>query len=279
MTGAPVLAAAAAYRAGAGLVILASPASALAVAQRALVEAVFVPLPETDAGTVAAGAVDVVAERFGAIHALAIGPGLTTHPETADAVRRIVNASTVPVVLDADGLNAFSMHGAGSVELRELADRRAELVATPHAGEFARLTGVPSGDLATDRMGHARKAAADLRATVLLKGPRTIVAEPSGVVRVNPTGGPALATGGTGDVLTGAIAALVARGLEPADAAVLGAFVHGLAGSAAGTDLGDGATATDVLARLPATMANLRSGLAEPPDTVATVPGDDGKDA
>ncbi len=278
MTGAPVLAASAAYRAGAGLVMLAAPRSALAVAQRALVEAVFVPLPETDAGTMAAGAVEVVAERFGGVHALAVGPGLSTHPETAAAVRRMVAASPVPVVLDADGLNAFSAQGVGSVELRELSGRPVDLVATPHAGEFARLTGVAAGDLDADRMGHARKAAADLRAIVLLKGPRTVVADPSGLVRVNPTGGPALATAGTGDVLTGAIAALVARGLEPADAAVLGAFVHGLAGSAAGADLGEGATATDVLARLPQAMADLRAGHVEVRGFPYWDRVDDGKD-
>src|SRR5207248_9911231 len=155
MTGAPVMTASAAYRAGAGLVILGGPEQAVTVAQRALIEAVFLPLPQTDAGTLAAGAVDIVLERSAGAHALAIGPGLTTEPETADAVRRLVAASSVPVVLDADGLNAFAGRAG------ELADRSCELVVTPHAGEFARLTGVSASDAAEDRLGHARKAAAD----------------------------------------------------------------------------------------------------------------------
>ena len=191
-------------------------------------------------------------ERLDGVHALAVGPGLSTDPETAEAVRRLVSVSPVPVVLDADGLNAFAGRPA------ELAERSCDLVVTPHAGEFARLTGVPASDVAEDRIGHARKAAAELRCVVLLKGPRTVVADPSGRVRVNPTGGPTLATGGTGDVLTGTIAALVARGVEPFDAASLGAYVHGLAGQAAGADLGEGATATEVLERLPAAVASLR---------------------
>ena len=108
-----------------------------------------------------------------------------------------------------------------------------------------------------DRVGHARKAAAEFRCPVLLKGSRTVVAEPGGRVRVNPTGGPYLATGGTGDVLTGAVAALLARRLAPADAAVLAAYVHGLAGRMAGAELGEGTVASDVLVRLPLAIAAL----------------------
>ncbi|HET9724708.1 MAG TPA: NAD(P)H-hydrate dehydratase, partial [Actinomycetota bacterium] len=207
MTGAVCLAAAAASRVGAGLVQVAVPEGILPVVQSLVREATFLALPETSEGTVAAGATDVLAERLAGADALALGPGMTTNPETAAWIRDVVATSPIPTVLDADGLNAFA--GRAS----ELSSRRSELVLTPHAGEFARLAGGSARDVAADRVGHVRKLAAETDATVLLKGTRTLVGAPDGEVRVNPTGGPYLATGGTGDVLTGAIAGLLARGL------------------------------------------------------------------
>ena len=243
MTGAVSLMARAAYRSGAGLVAAGVPSSILPVVQGAVREAVFAPLPETEEGT-ASGGTERLSELIGQAGALAIGPGMTTDERTSAWVRELVRGSEIPVVLDADGLNAF----AGRAP--ELADRKAELVLTPHAGEFSRLTGVSAKDLAADRVGHARKLAAETQAVVLLKGTRTLVAAPDGSVRVNPTGGPFLATGGTGDVLTGMIAGLLARRLAPADAASAAAFVHGVAGSAAAEVSGEGTTASDVLERV-----------------------------
>ena len=251
MTGAAALTARAAYRAGAGLVTVAVPRSVLPVVEGAIREATFLPLPETEAGTVAEGGWDVLSERMADVNAAAIGPGLTTDPSTAELVRRFVTECPVPFVLDADGLNAF----AGRSSL--LAERRSEAILTPHAGEFGRLTGLAPMEVLEDRVGHTRKASAEFRCAVLLKGSRTIVAEPTGRVRVNPTGGPVLATGGTGDVLTGAVAALLARGLAPADAAILAAYVHGVAGRMAGMELGEGTVAGDVAERLPRAMAAL----------------------
>lgn len=245
MTGAAVLTASAAYRAGAGLVTLAVPEGILPVVQEAITEATFLPLPETEEGTVHAGAWTILRERLEQADAGAFGPGLTTNESTADLVRRAVLESPVPFVLDADGLNAFAGRGA------HLAERGSQAVLTPHAGEFGRLAGLSSREVLEDRVGLVRKAAAEFGCPILLKGSRTLVAEPSGTVRVNPTGGPVLATGGTGDVLTGAIAALLARGLEPADAAVLVAYVHGVAGALCAAELGEGTVATDVLDRLP----------------------------
>ena len=243
MTGAVSLMARAAYRSGAGLVAAGVPSSVLPVVQGAVREAVFAPLPETDEGTVSGGT-ERLSELMGQAGALAIGPGMTTDERTSAWVRELVRGSEIPVVLDADGLNAFA--GRAS----ELADRKADLVLTPHAGEFSRLSGVSAKDLAGDRVGHARKLAAETQAVVLLKGTRTLVASPDGSVRVNPTGGPFLATGGTGDVLTGMIAGLLARRLAPADAASAAAFVHGVAGSAAAEASGEGTTASDVLERV-----------------------------
>ena len=250
MPGAATLATLGAYRTGAGLVTLAGVPRAVEVAQGHVVDAVFVRLPETADGWLAEGAWPQLERQIGAAQAVAIGPGLGRHRETAALVRRVVASTDAPVVVDADGLNAFPEGGG-------LASRAGPAVLTPHAGEFERLTGVDPRDVATDRIGHARVAAASFGCVVLLKGPRTVVARPPGRATINPTGGPALATGGTGDVLTGVIAALLARGLDPGDAAALGAYVHGLAGDLASAELGEGTTARDVAERLPLAARSL----------------------
>jgi len=250
MTGAAILVAGAATRAGAGLVTLAVPEGVLPVVEAAITETTFLPLPQTESGAVSNDAWPVLKERIDSAGAVAIGPGMSTDPSTAELIRRAVGATPVPFVLDADGLNAF----AGRAD--QLAGRRAEGVITPHAGEFGRLAGLSSEEVLEDRVGHARKAAAEFGLTVLLKGSRTVVAEPNGRAVVNPTGGPFLATAGTGDVLTGTIAALLARGIRPADAAVAGAYLHGLAGRLA-TEERDGGpiVAGDVVAYLPHAVA------------------------
>jgi NAD(P)H-hydrate epimerase len=251
MTGAVALMAGGAYRAGAGLVAAAVPTSILPVVQGRVLEAVFAPLPETDAGT-AAGGTDRLAQILGQARSIAIGPGMTTDERTAAWIRDLVRSSEIPVVLDADGLNAFAGRAA------DLADRKAEgLVLTPHAGEFARLAETGPGELDADRLGAARSLAARTRAVVLLKGSRTVVAAPDGRIRINPTGGPVLATGGTGDVLTGMIAGLLARGLVPEAAASAAAYVHGVAGARAGERAGEGVTAGDVLDRVAEAMAEV----------------------
>jgi NAD(P)H-hydrate epimerase len=251
MTGAAVLVARAATRAGAGLVTLAVPQSILPVVEAGVIEATYLALPETEAGSVALGAFAAVMERLDGANALAIGPGMTTEPETSELIRRVVASSPVPLVLDADGLNAFTgLTG-------ELAARRADAILTPHAGEFARLTGASAPSIQEDRVEHVRKAVAELGCTVLLKGSRTLVGGAAGRVRVNPTGGSYLATAGTGDVLTGTIAAFLAGGIEPADAGMAGAYVHGLAGWLASRGAGGRIVASDVASSLPAAIAEL----------------------
>ena len=252
MTGAVCLAAEAAYRAGAGLVTVAVPEGILPVVQSVIREATFLGLPETDEGTVADGG-DRLADVVSAADAVALGPGMTTDKRTADWIRTFVRECSTPMVLDADGLNAFSGRAA------DLADRQGELVLTPHAGEFARLSGMDAADIDADRVSSVRKLAAETSATVLLKGSRTLVASPEGRVTVNPTGGPFLATAGSGDVLTGTIAGLRARRLASADAAMAGAYVHGLAGARAAQDTGEGTTAGDVLEHLAAVIDEVRS--------------------
>jgi NAD(P)H-hydrate epimerase len=246
MPGAVRLMARAAYRAGAGLVTAAVPEGILRLAQGDLSEATFLSLPETDGGSIAGAALSALRGKLEGFDAVAVGPGLTTDDSTQRFVRELVRMSPVPLVVDADGLNAFEGRAA------EIADHAAEVVLTPHAGELARLAGISPGDLSQDRLGHARKLARETRAVVLLKGSPTLVVSPDGDARLVTSGVPALATAGSGDVLTGAITAFLARGLATADAATAGAHLHGLAGRLAGQRLGEGATAVDVLESLAA---------------------------
>ncbi|MGZ8629929.1 MAG: NAD(P)H-hydrate dehydratase [Actinomycetota bacterium] len=245
MTGAPALIARAAGRAGAGLVTVATPLDALSAVRSHAMEAVFLPLAQTDDGTVAIEALDPLLEALGRADAVAIGPGLTRNEETSRLVRDVVRLSPVPVVLDADGLNAFA-GDAGA-----LRERSAAAVLTPHDGEYSRLMDVDADATASDRIGAARRLVSTTGAVVLLKGSRTLISGPDGETRVNPTGSAVLATAGTGDVLTGVIGGLLARGLDPLDAASAGAYTHGLAGLLAGRSLGEGTLAGDVAERLP----------------------------
>jgi ADP-dependent NAD(P)H-hydrate dehydratase / NAD(P)H-hydrate epimerase len=257
MSGAAALASTAAYRAGSGLVTVASTPPVLDALRQRVPEATFLRLPETDDGGVDAGGWDALRERLDGADALAIGPGLGRHPATGDLVRRAVRESPVPVVLDADGLFAF----AGDASA--IGERASDAVLTPHAGEFARLMNLSAADIGEDRVGLVRKAAQEVRGVVLLKGPRTLVASPEGRVYVNPTGGPSLATGGTGDVLSGTIAAMLARGLAPQYAAAAGAYVHGLAGDLGAELTGEGTVASDVASLLPDALATIRDAADE----------------
>jgi hydroxyethylthiazole kinase-like uncharacterized protein yjeF len=185
--------------------------------------------------------------------ALAIGPGLGREPSAQAAVRRVVTEADVPLVIDADALNAIAVDP--SVLEARAAARLAPPVLTPHAGEYERLAGHPVGE---DRVDAARELAARLHAIVLLKGPGTVIAAPDGDAIINRTGGPALATAGTGDVLTGVIASLVAQGVEPLRAAATGAYVHGRAADVA-SDAPD-IVASDLVDALPRTLHELRNG-------------------
>jgi hydroxyethylthiazole kinase-like uncharacterized protein yjeF len=251
MTGAARLIAMAAGRVGTGLVTVAAPEGAMPQIQAGLTEPTFLPLPETAEGTVAADAVAPLLERLGSADALAIGPGLTTNEDTVAFVRDTVRRSPAPLVLDADGLNAFTGDSAA------LQDRQAEAVLTPHVGEFARLTGVKARDLDADRPAHVRALAEHTGAVTLLKGSRTVIAEPGGRLFVNVTGSPTLATAGTGDVLTGMLGGLLARGATPSESAAAAAYLHGLAGLFAGRDLAEGALAGDVLERVPEALTRV----------------------
>jgi hydroxyethylthiazole kinase-like uncharacterized protein yjeF len=236
-SGAAVLAARGALRSGAGLVTVATPLDALPMVAAGAPEMMTAPLAATEAGTASLGSFDY--GRFGEIvrdkSVIAVGPGLSTHAETQQFIRAILAETDLPIVLDADGLNAY----AGIAD--HLNQRHAPaLVLTPHPGEMARLLGVTTKDVQARRLDVALEAAGRWRAYVVLKGFHTILATPSGIAYINTTGNPGMATGGTGDVLTGILAGLTAQfGIEDwARVLGFGVYLHGLAGDIAASRVG-----------------------------------------
>ena len=263
--GAPILAARGAIRMGAGLVTIGLPASLAAVPPASLPEAMTRPLPETNFGTISADAYDAVLKFAGSSDVLAIGPGLTTHPEVVALVRSMLPSASRPIVLDADGLNAFA------AEVERLHDASGALVITPHPGEMARLLGREVGEIQADRVSAAREAARRSGGVALLKGARTVIACPEGRTLILPTGNAAMATGGMGDVLTGAVAALIGAGLPPLEAAACAAYLHGLAGDLAAAARGElGLLAHEVADEIPRALARVRSGDVD--DGISAVP-------
>ncbi|HEY8201422.1 MAG TPA: NAD(P)H-hydrate dehydratase, partial [Actinomycetota bacterium] len=256
MSGAAALAGSAALRAGAGLVTIATASPVALEVDQTVLEATTLPLPGTARGSISSSAANAILERAAALDAVALGPGLTTDPETVELVRRLVGELDRPLVLDADGINAVAplVASGGGGPLRP----GRHTILTPHAGELARVLGMSSKEISADRIGAARSAAGRTGAVVLLKGFPTVVAEPGGRTVLVPRGGPALATGGTGDVLTGVIAALVASGIEPFAAAWSGAWIHGAAGDLVTAQRGvRAAVAGDLLQALPEVIRRL----------------------
>ncbi len=249
LTGAPCLASEAAMRAGAGYVTACIPGSLNPIFEARLLEVMTVPLPDAD-GALSPQAVEPVLERSGRVQAIVLGPGLGRVPGTQAFARELAAGAAVPLLLDADGLNAH----AG--ELERLAGREAPTVLTPHAGELARLLGIESAEVGAHRLGCAREAATRARAIVVLKGDDTIVAAPDGVVAVSRGDAPALATAGTGDVLSGVVGALLAKRMDPFTAACAGVLVHVGAGRLAAARIGpEGVIARDVIEALPGALA------------------------
>ena len=220
LTGAPTLAARAAFRADAGYVAVAAPESSLAALETTLLEAVKRPLPEDANGRLLPRAADAILEAAERADVVVIGPGLGRSDGTIELVRVLLERLDLPVVLDADalfGLEPFA--------------RAAATVLTPHAGELAHLLGSDAREIDAHRLSSVRRASSRFGSVVLLKGADTLVAAPREGVLVASYGPPSLATAGTGDVLTGVIAAFLAKGLEPRLAAALAAVAHGVAAS------------------------------------------------
>jgi hydroxyethylthiazole kinase-like uncharacterized protein yjeF len=253
--GAAAMAGFAALRAGAGLSTVATPRSALATVASFHPELMTEALAETEAGTISLAASSSALDELLERKTLAIGPGISRNPETAEFVRLIVKRGDHSIVVDADALNAFE-GGAGVLN-----GKGRTVVVTPHPGEMARLTGLSIEEIQSKRLEVARNFARQHELIVVLKGHRTLIAAPDGDVWVNPTGNPGMATGGTGDVLTGIIAGLIAQHPREAFVAtVLGVYLHGLAGDLASESRGENSVvATDLLRFLPQAFARMRN--------------------
>lgn len=253
MTGAATLTCAAALRAGAGLVTLGIPVSLNPILEVKLTEAMTLPLPETDSHGHAPESLDTVREWAGRVDALALGPGFGRDPRSGELVRAVLHETRLPTVVDADGLYHVSP-----------ADERtfhAGCVITPHPAEMARLLGTATAEVQSNRLEVAKTAAVRLGCVVVLKGAATVIAAPDGRAAINSSGSPALATGGTGDVLTGMVAACLARGLAPYAAAVAAVYLHGTAGELTEERFGSsGALAGDVAEAIPEALRRLRAG-------------------
>jgi NAD(P)H-hydrate epimerase len=250
LTGAVCLAAGGALRAGAGYVSVAVPEPAMHIAEMKLTAPVKVALPATADGALLPEAVLCVLEAASRADAVVLGPGLGRADSTCEVVRAIIERLEVPLLIDADALHALGQ------DLEPVAARVAATVLTPHSAEAALLLGTTPERIDADRIAAVRALSVG-GVTAVLKGPATLVAR-NGRIVVNPTGGPGLATLGTGDVLSGIIGALLARGMVAIDAAALGAYLHGAAGDAASRDLtAVCCTAEDVVAYLPEAVRTL----------------------
>lgn len=246
-SGAAILAARGALRSGAGLVTVLTDGDTARIVDTVSIETMSAAIERSASG------IDAILTLLRGKDAAVLGPGLPDDEEAYAFVRALVARIELPLVIDASALNAF----AGRIG--ELGSERPRIL-TPHPGELARLAGTTAGEIAEDRIGAARAAAAESRAVVVLKGHQTLVASPSGEVRVNPTGNPGMASGGMGDVLGGMIATLLAQGHDAIDAAAAAVWLHGFAGDLLAEDSSDtGMVALDLAESLPKAIAKLRS--------------------
>jgi NAD(P)H-hydrate epimerase len=251
-TGAAALAAMAAMRSGTGLVTVATPESQQPIVAGLVREPMTLPLAETRARTVGAAAHATLVEAARARDAVAIGPGLGLEAETQDVVRRLVRELEEPMAIDADGLTALAAH------LELLREAGGPRCLTPHPGEMARMLGVKVTEVQKDRVEVVRAFATAHGVHCVLKGAASVIGVPDGRVFLNPTGNPGMASGGTGDVLTGVLGGFLARGLEPATALTAAVYLHGLAGDLAAERVGQEAlVAGDLIEALPAAFAAL----------------------
>jgi NAD(P)H-hydrate epimerase len=271
LTGAVTLAARAATRAGAGYVQCAVPAGLNAILEGKLTEEMTLPMPEGGSGALAFGAAGAILRHAAGVDALVVGSGLSRDRGAAELARHLVASAPCQLVLDADGLNAFTgcadalaLGAAGGARPGPGAARAAggaaapARVLTPHLGEMSRLTGIAPPELEARRLDACREWARAWGCVLVLKGAPTVIAEPGGRACVNPTGNPGMATAGMGDVLSGMVAALLAQGLAPWDAACAAVYAHGVAGDACARTIGPvGFAAGDVAEALPAVFAGL----------------------
>lgn len=246
-SGAAVLASLGALRIGAGLATLALPKSLIYTAASNSMEIMTYPLPETEEGTISEEAVDHIFKISKQMNSLVIGPGITTNKKTVKFFIEILKRLSLPILIDADGINALALHG-----LDILKKMKAPLLLTPHPGEMARLVKTNAYDIQRDRLGMASNFSKKYGLFLALKGARTVISDPDGNTYINPTGNPGMATGGSGDVLSGIIGGLLSQGINPLNALKTGIYLHGLAGDIAAARKGEsGLIAGDILDTLP----------------------------
>ena len=246
LTGAACLTCEAALRAGVGMVTLGIPRSLNVAMETRLTETMTCPLPETASQSLSLQGLDEIGRLASRMQAVAVGPGLSTNPETQRLVRMIAARVDLPMVIDADGLSAF----VGRFEV--MRSRKKETIVSPHLGEMSRLTGLSIPEIEKDREQVAAAHAAKWKVDVILKGAPSLVVTKDGALYVNTTGNSGMSTAGSGDVLTGILAALLCQGVKAADAAVLGTYLHGLAGDIAAKRFTEwGMVASDMIQCLP----------------------------
>lgn len=246
LTGAVIMAAYSALRIGAGLVTAALPESLLSIVDSQLMEVMTAPLIENQQGLISLEALPAIENLLGTASVCVIGPGMSGYPEANAVIRFVLERSGIPLLIDADGLNALK----GDTEI--LKDRQVPIVLTPHPGEMARLTGKSIEEIQSNRFELATRYAQDWGVTLVLKGNKTVIADPTGNIYINTSGNPGMATAGSGDVLCGMITGLIAQGLKPQEAAVAGVYFHGRAGDFCKERKGErGIVAGDLIEAIP----------------------------
>ncbi|MGQ9671745.1 MAG: NAD(P)H-hydrate dehydratase [Candidatus Aminicenantales bacterium] len=251
-TGAAVMAARAAYKTGAGLVTVATARTCLPIIARSMVELMTEPLAETEAKTISAEAVPRAQALAEGKNAIVIGPGLSTEASTLEFFRKLIPSLKKPLIIDADGLNILALKDELLKKLPQ------PTILTPHPGEFARLVGLSVSEVLKKKLELAPAFASRHGVYLILKGYRTLIAAPNGHVFINPTGNPGMATGGTGDVLSGMIGALLMEQKDPLQAAIAAVYLHGLSGDLAAEQTGErGLVAGDLIRFLPRALRSL----------------------
>jgi NAD(P)H-hydrate epimerase len=253
-TGAAALVCSAALRMGTGLVTLGISASLNPILEVKLTEAMTAPLPDGGSGYLTSDAWEKIHQLLEGKTAIAVGPGISTNPEVQEVIGKLIADTSLPLVIDADGLTPLSSRS----QIRKRG--RGAAILTPHPGEMARLMGITTEEVQADRIAVARSCAASYNSLVVLKGNRTVIATPEGETYINATGNPGMASGGAGDVLTGMIGGLLAQGLPSLEAAKWGVFLHGIAGDIAAHEIGEiPLIAGDIIDYLPDALAEVKA--------------------